>query len=88
MLSSRKDINPKPLLGYTQTLSGKIKVSMRMSRSQDLQIDLSRILHEVVKEVEPQSEVGGHTVAAGAIISESFLTDFIARVNQRILKGM
>jgi RecJ-like exonuclease len=88
MLSSRKDINPKPLLGYTQTLSGKIKVSMRISQSQDLKIDLSRLLNEVVKEVEPQSEVGGHAVAAGAMISESVLTDFIARVNQRILKGV
>ena len=88
MLSSRKDITPKPLLGYTQTLSGKIKISMRLSRSYDLQIDLCRLLNEIVKELEPQSEVGGHAVAAGAIISESFLTDFIARVNQRILKGV
>jgi single-stranded-DNA-specific exonuclease len=88
MLSSRKDINPKPLLGYTQTSSGKIKISMRLSRFQDIQIDLNRLLNEVVSKVEPQSEVGGHAVAAGAIISEIFLTDFIAHVNQLILKGM
>ncbi|MFW9906413.1 MAG: DHH family phosphoesterase [Candidatus Thorarchaeota archaeon] len=88
MLSSRKEINPKPLLGYTQTLSGKIKISMRLPRFHNVQIDLSQLLNEVVKEVEPQSEVGGHAVAAGAIISENSLTDFIAQVNQRILKGM
>ncbi|MFX1516506.1 MAG: DHH family phosphoesterase [Promethearchaeota archaeon] len=88
MLSTRKDINPKPLLGYTQTQSGKIKVSMRLPPFQDLQIDLSRLLHQVVKEVEPQSEVGGHAVAAGAVISKSFLPDFIDRVNQLLLKGM
>lgn len=87
ILSSRKHINPKPFLGYTQTLSGKIKVSMRLPRFQDVQIDLGRLLNQIVKEVEPQSEVGGHAVAAGAVISKNFLPDFIDRVNH-LLKGI
>lgn len=88
MISSKKNVNPKPLLGYTQITSGKIKISMRVSRFQDMQIDLSCLLNQVIQEVEPQSEVGGHAVAAGAIISENSLADFIARVNQLILEGM
>ncbi|MFX0124043.1 MAG: DHH family phosphoesterase [Candidatus Hodarchaeota archaeon] len=88
MLSMRKDVNPKPLLGYTQATSGKIKISMRLPRFQDIQIDLSRLLNQVIQEVEPHSEVGGHAVAAGAIISERSLADFIARVNQLVLEGM
>lgn len=88
LLSSRKNINPKPLLGYTQTTSGKIKISMRLSRFQDIQINLAHLLNQVIQDVEPKSEVGGHAVAAGAIISESFLADFIARVNQSVSEGM
>ena len=88
LLSSRKNANPKPWLGFTETKSGTIKTSMRLPRFQDMQIDLGRLLNQVIQEVEPQSEVGGHAVAAGAIISESFLTDFIARVNQLVLEGM
>ena len=44
-------------------------------------------LNQIVKEVEPQSEVGGHAVAAGAVISKNFLPDFIDRVNH-LLKGI
>ncbi|UCG00590.1 MAG: DHH family phosphoesterase [Candidatus Heimdallarchaeota archaeon] len=88
MLSSKRDQNPKPLLGYTQTTSGKIKISMRLSRFQDIQIDLGHLLTQVMQKVEPQSEVGGHAAAAGAIISERFLTDFITQVNQLILEAM
>ena len=61
---------------------------MRLSRFQDTQVDLGRLLNQVVQEVEPRSEVGGHTVAAGAIISESFLNDFIGHLSRLILKGM
>ncbi|MFX0013651.1 MAG: DHH family phosphoesterase [Promethearchaeota archaeon] len=87
MLSSRKDLNPKPVLGCALTTSGRIKISMRLPRHQDQQIDLGRLLNQVVEEVEPESEVGGHTAAAGAIISEKFLPDFIDRVNQLVQEG-
>lgn len=88
MLSSRKNISPKPMLGCARTTTGKIKISMRRSRFQDQQIDLGRILNQVIRDIEPNSEVGGHAAAAGAIISEALLSDFIARVNQLVLEEL
>jgi RecJ-like exonuclease len=88
ILSSRKDISSKPLLGCAQTTTGKIKISMRLSRFQDQQIDLCRLLNQVIRDVEPNSEVGGHAAAAGAIILEASLDVFVARVNQLVLEGL
>ncbi len=88
ILSSRRDINPKPFLGCALTASGRVKISMRLSRFQDQVIDLGRLLNQVVQDVEPESEVGGHDAAAGAIISETFLDDFIAQINHLIKEGL
>ncbi len=87
ILSFSKDIDPKPLLGCALTTTGKVKISMRLSRFFDQHINLARLLNQAVQEVEPESEVGGHAAAAGAIISEAFLSDFVARVNQLIQEG-
>ncbi|UCG89784.1 MAG: DHH family phosphoesterase [Candidatus Heimdallarchaeota archaeon] len=88
ILSSRRDLNPKPFLGCALTATGKVKISMRLSRFQDQHIDLGQLLNQVIRDIEPESEVGGHAAAAGAIISETFLSDFITLVNQLILEGL
>lgn len=88
MISSKRDINPKPVLGCAKISSGKIKISMRTSRSQKKQVDLSHLLSQVIRKVEPGSEVGGHAAAAGAIISEPSLNEFIKYVDQLVLEGM
>ncbi|MFX0051574.1 MAG: DHHA1 domain-containing protein [Candidatus Hermodarchaeota archaeon] len=88
MISARRDIGPKPVLGCAKISSGKIKISMRISRSQEKEINLSQLLTRVIQEVEPDSEVGGHSAAAGAIISESSLHEFIKLIDQLVLEGM
>ncbi|UCE12889.1 MAG: DHH family phosphoesterase [Candidatus Heimdallarchaeota archaeon] len=87
VLSSRKNQSQKPVLGCALTTTGRIKVSMRVSRYLNKQIDLSQILNQVIDRVEPDSEVGGHAAAAGAIISEISLEDFVSQVNQLALEG-
>lgn len=87
VISSRKNQSSKPVLGCALTNTGKIKMSMRVSRFLNKKIDLSQILNQVINRVEPDSEVGGHAAAAGAIISETSLEDFISQVNQLILEG-
>ncbi len=84
MLSSKRELNPKPLLGCAQTTTGKIKVSMRLSGLQSKTLDLTHLLSQVIQEFDPSFEVGGHAAAAGALISETFLNDLIVRVNQLV----
>jgi RecJ-like exonuclease len=88
MISARRDLNPKPVLGCAKISSGKIKISMRISRSQEKEINLSQLLTGVIQKIEPDSEVGGHSAAAGAIISESSLQKFVKLVDKLVLEGM
>ncbi|MFX1285459.1 MAG: DHH family phosphoesterase [Promethearchaeota archaeon] len=87
ILSSRRELKPKPFLGCALTAAGKVKISMRLSHFQNQRMDLGSILSQIIRDIAPESEVGGHAAAAGAIISESYLSDFIAQVNQFILEG-
>lgn len=84
ILSSRKETEIKPILGCTQTTTNKIKISMRLSRFQTKKIDLSYLLKQVMEEMGQKFEVGGHATAAGAMIPEEFLDDFVTQVNQLI----
>jgi len=82
MLSSRKEHKLKPILGCSQTETNKIKISMRVSRFHPTKINLSLLLKQVAEEMDQKFEIGGHAAAAGAMISEKFLNDFVFRVNQ------
>ncbi|MFX0087202.1 MAG: DHHA1 domain-containing protein [Candidatus Hodarchaeota archaeon] len=82
ILSSRKETKLKPILGCTQTTTNKIKISMRVSRYQSKKLNLSYLLKQVIKEMDQNFEVGGHAAAAGAIIPEEFLDDFVNRINE------
>ncbi|MHA2223957.1 MAG: DHH family phosphoesterase [Candidatus Hodarchaeales archaeon] len=87
ILSSKRIIKPKPLLGCAKTSSGKLKISMRLSRFQERKIDLSSLLFQATQKMDPNAEVGGHAAAAGAIISQSSLNAFVANINQLVLEG-
>jgi single-stranded-DNA-specific exonuclease len=86
MISSMKHLHPKPILGCAVISSGKLKISMRTSRFQEGKIDLSEVLSNAIKALEPNSEVGGHAAAAGAVISESLLNDLVKNVNKLVLE--
>ncbi len=82
IVSSRKETEKKPILGCTQTATDKIKISIRVSRYHTKEFNLSNLLKQVMKEMGQNFDVGGHAAAAGAIIPEEFLDDFVACVNE------
>ncbi len=86
MISSNRNIKPKPILGVANMSPEKVKISMRTPNFLKSQIDLSELLLKATRQIEPGTEVGGHQAAAGAIISESFLQDFINLINQLVLE--
>ena len=86
--NSRKIKTPKPILGCTNTSTEKIKVSMRIPRLLKNKINLNLLLKAVVDEINPEFEVGGHKTAAGALISEDSLNDFVSRINQLVEEGL
>ncbi len=59
----------KPLIGVAVTNDGKrLKLSLRIPKNIDSQIDAASMLRDSLALIAPQSEVGGHKGAAGAII--------------------
>jgi len=84
---SAMKIVKKPVLGCALLSNEKIKVSMRISSRENI-IDLSHVLKQAVQKVAPGSEVGGHAAAAGAIISNLALDDFLNYVDQLVLEGL
>ncbi len=77
MFSTRKGLKDKPLLGFTEIDDEKLKISMRLTKDSNLDIDLSNLLKQTIDELEPNTEVGGHSRAAGAIIRKENLINVI-----------
>ncbi|MHA1974971.1 MAG: DHH family phosphoesterase [Candidatus Hodarchaeales archaeon] len=90
IISYREDLEAKPILGIAKASNDKLKLSMRRTKALKDNIDLSEILREIIHEIEPKTEVGGHRAAAGAMILEKSLNLVITNLNKRIenkLKG-
>ena len=90
IISYREDLEAKPILGIAKSSNDKLKLSMRRTKALKDNIDLSEILREIIHEIEPKTEVGGHRAAAGAMILEKSLNLVITNLNKRIenkLKG-
>ena len=88
ILCSRKENNLKPFLGCTQTSTNKIKISMRTPKNYKNKLNLSYLLKQVVGDLDRNFEVGGHAAAAGAIINNEYLNEFVARVDQLVKKEL
>lgn len=88
ILCSRKENNTKPILGCTQTSTNKIKISMRTPKIHKNKFNLSYLLKQVVDDLDRNFEVGGHAAAAGAIITEEYLNEFVAHVDQLVKKEL
>ena len=73
----------KPVVGFADAGSGKLKVSARMPRN--LSFNLRDILVDAAKAVK--GEAGGHTYAAGALIDASQKEEFIKAVENKISKS-
>ncbi|MFX1511109.1 MAG: DHHA1 domain-containing protein, partial [Promethearchaeota archaeon] len=78
-----KDLT-KPLLGVASTEDNKkLKLSLRIPANIRPQINVAQVLRESLLLFAPQSEVGGHKGAAGAVISPEVLDQFLNRLKEQ-----
>ncbi len=84
MLSTRKKMKDKPLFGYSEMQNEKLKISMRLIKESNFEIDLNYLLKESIKSLEPNTEVGGHSRAAGAIIQRSNLSMVLKKLRSLV----
>ncbi|WP_455143630.1 DHH family phosphoesterase [Candidatus Hodarchaeum mangrovi] len=86
MLSYQKEFKLKPILGIAKTSNERVKLSFRNNTNQNANFDLVSILKKVISNIEPNTEVGGHSDAAGAIVSENKIDEIIWEINETIMK--
>jgi len=85
MLSYQKEFKFKPILGIAKTSNNKVKLSFRNTKKQNVNFDLVSILKKVISNIEPNTEVGGHSDAAGAIVSENKIDEIVWEINEAII---
>ena len=89
-LLSKSNLYPEGtvLIGLSQTLSGEIKVSCRISGDSERGPDLRRLMHDTITLTGGHG--GGHPIAAGAVIpqekEELFITTLIDRLQKQLLE--
>ena len=84
VISSIKEYRSKPVLSCATIDETRVKISMRKIHSFKKKIELNEILVKAVDKLELVTEVGGHSSAAGAIIKNSHLENFVDTVNALI----
>ena len=65
-----------------------MKISIRKSRSSNNEIKLDEILRRGIQALNLDTEVGGHSAAAGAILIEEELTSFKMQVNSLLSEDL
>lgn len=87
IISSNVDITKgKTLLGWSYSEKDRIKISVRLPKTVKNGINLAKILKEVVFSIDPESEVGGHNAAAGAMIEKKDLHSIIQSLSDSLIK--
>ncbi|MCK4848172.1 MAG: DHH family phosphoesterase [Candidatus Heimdallarchaeota archaeon] len=81
VISSMQNYKSKPVLSCATIDETRVKISMRKIHSFEKKIDLDKILVKAVDTLEFVTEVGGHSSAAGAIVKNSQLDNFVDTVN-------
>jgi len=77
ILSKSSKTNEKFIMSMAQLADGTTKVSIRMNGNNN-GIDLKEIIVEIIKDI-PNCEAGGHSNAAGALISTDMEDNFIEK---------
>ena len=80
ILSSQSDYQQKPILSCANIDESRVKISMRRSQLLEDKFELNKILIKAVANLGLNTEVGGHSAAAGAIILESDIDSFINQI--------
>ena len=75
----------KPLIGIAYSDNDHSKVSARGNRELiEAGLDLGEAIREVLKELDIDTEGGGHNIAAGARIPTKLEEEFLNVLNQKV----
>jgi RecJ-like exonuclease len=81
ILSTMKNYQQKPILSCANIDKNRVKISTRRSQLLKEKVELNKILIKGAAKLGLNTEVGGHSAAAGAIIQESNLNSFINEID-------
>ncbi len=87
ILASMEEYKQKPILSCAQIDENRVKISIRKSHHLENEIELDKILRRGFDNLNLDSEVGGHSAAAGAILIEKELSTFKTRINEILLES-
>ena len=87
IISSIEEYRSKPVLSCATIDENRVKISMRKIHSLKKKIELDKILVKAIDTLELVTEVGGHSAAAGAIIKNPNLDNFVDTVNKIITEA-
>ena len=87
ILASMEEYKQKPILSCAQIDENRVKISIRKSRHLENEIELDKILRRGFDKLNLDSEVGGHSAAAGAILIEKELSTFKTRINEILMES-
>jgi RecJ-like exonuclease len=79
----------KPIVAFSYTQDGRVKVSARTTRRMvKAGVNLGELMHKACEELGSGSEGGGHNIAAGATIPKGFETRFVEIVERLLTKQL
>ena len=86
VVSSMKEYRSKPVLSCAIIDETRVKISSRKVNTLKKTIKLDKVLVEAINTLKLDTEVGGHSSAAGAIVNGNYLVNFVDTVNEIILE--
>jgi RecJ-like exonuclease len=79
----------KPIVAFSYTQDGRVKVSARTTRRMvKAGVNLGELMQKASQEMGSGSEGGGHNIAAGATIPKGFETRFVEIVERLLAKQL
>ncbi len=87
ILSSMEEYSAKPILSCAKIDETRVKISIRKAHSSDNETELDKLLQRGIKKLNLDTEVGGHSSAAGAILIEKELSSFKNHLNNMLLES-
>jgi RecJ-like exonuclease len=81
IISSMRKYRSKPVLGSALIDESKVKISVRRSQELENVFELDKILKRGVELLSLNTEVGGHSAAAGAIIAIQDANKYVNLIN-------
>ena len=87
ILSSMEGYSEKPILSCAKIDETRVKISIRKAHSSANETELDKLLQRGIKKLNLDTEVGGHSSAAGAILIEKELSSFKNHLNNMLLES-